>query len=149
MRQIKYLGHIISHNRLGVDPEKLEAIRNIGYPDGPKKILSFLGLTGFYRSFVRGYAELAAPLSDLTKKNTKWVFGEREREAWDNLKEALIKQPILMQPDMEKEFFLDTDASGAGLGATLYQYGDDGEPHAIAYISRKLEGPETRYAPES
>ena len=151
--EVKYLGHIIRCNELCVDPDKTEAIRNIAYPlddgrgKGVKMIQSFLGMTGYYRRFVRRYAELALPLTELTKKKVRWTFGTNQQRAWDLLKEALITEPVLIQPDFDKEFYLDTDASKEGLGACLAQIGEDGEFHPVAFVSRKLHKPELNFAP--
>ena len=97
------------------------------YPEekgGVKKIQSFLGLTGFYRRFIRHYAEIAFPLTELTEKNAKWVWEQRQKEAWDTLVNKICSAPILKQPDFDKEFVLETDASQFGIGAVLLQMGE-------------------------
>lgn len=96
-----------------------------------KQLRGFLGLSGYYRRFIRGYAMLAATLIDLLRKdNFKW--GEQEEQAFVNLKEKLVAAPVLCLLDFTKEFIIETDASDVGLGAVLMQ-GDK----PIAYFSKK------------
>src|SRR4051812_23093058 len=102
-----------------------------------KKIQSFLGLTGFYRRFIPKYAEIANPLTELTKEKAEWKFGEEEKRAWDALRRRCVEAPVLVQADFTKEFLLDTDASKTGIGGALLQVGDDGRLHPISFISRK------------
>jgi hypothetical protein len=72
------------------------------------------------------------------KKDTAWEFGDEQKRAWDKLKTAIAASPILTPPDFEKEFYLDTDASGDGIGGALLQVGEDNRLHAVAYVSRRL-----------
>ena len=151
MSSVKYLGHIVAHNTIGVDPDKIRSVSEIPYPEGSqeervKKVQSFLGLTGFYRRFIKGYANLAHSLTELTKNDVKWKFGDTEKRAWDILKKKVCEEPILCQPDMNREFILECDASKFGLGAVLQQIGADGKLHPISFISRKLSPTERRYA---
>ena len=149
---VKYLGHVVSNGTIGLDPDKITAVRDIPYPtaekleDRIKQVQSFLGLTGFYRRFIRGYSGIAHSLTELTKQGVKWKFEDTEKRAWDLLKTKIIEAPILMQPDMKREFILECDASKYGLGAVLQQIGPDGKLHPISFISRKLTPTERRYA---
>ena len=95
-------------------------------PTTKKEIRTFLGLVGYYQSFIPNLAAIAAPLSDLTRKRqpNKVVWGEPQERACAALKKAVISKPILMLPDVNKEFVLRTDASDIGLGATLLQNRD-------------------------
>lgn len=92
-----------------------------------------------------GYATIAAPLTSLLRKDTAFKRGEEEDKAFNNLKKALISAPVLRRPDFKYPFEIHTDASNVARGAGLMQR-VDGKPQAIAYFSRKMKGPETRYS---
>lgn len=130
--QIDYLGHVISANGLAVNPTKIQAILQWPSPRNVKELRSFLGLAGYYRRFVRQYATIAGPLTDLLRKET-FQWNEWEQVAFETLKQALGSTPVLALPDFSLEFHLETDASGTGIGDVLSQKG-----HPIAYYSQKL-----------
>ena len=146
MSRVKYLGHIVSFGKIEMDPDKLAAIRDFPYPENVKKVQKFLGLTGYYRKFIYRYADIAQPLTRLTRQDTPWVFGPEEKRACNTLKSLMLEKPILTQPDFDRQFYLDTDASGVGLGAVLLQLGDDGTFRPVAYISRQLNKQELNYS---
>ncbi|GKB40626.1 ty3-gypsy retrotransposon protein [Tanacetum coccineum] len=132
-------GHIISRHGVEMDPKKVSAVREWPIPQSQRHVRGFLGLAGYYRRFIKGYATLAAPLTDLLRKDGfKW--GDRESEAFKALKQQLSTTPVLGLPDFEKTFTVETDASGDGIGAVLLQ---NNKP--ICYFSRKL-GPRMRLA---
>ena len=120
-------------------------------PDTYTKVKSFVGLVGHYRHFIKGFANIAAPLYDLTsgenkdKKSEHLDLPPEAREAFDHLKAACLQAPILSFPDFSKPFLLETDASGKGLGAVLSQKQSDGTYHPIAYASRIMNETEQRY----
>lgn len=117
-QRIDCLGHAISSQGLAVDPAKIEVIKNWPVPRSIKEVRSFLGLAGYYRRFVRQYASVAGPLTDLLKKDAiGWT--ERQQHAFEALKSALGSAPVSSLPDFSKEFHVETDASGIGAGAVL------------------------------
>ena len=130
------------------EPSKLVAVESFGTPKTKKGVRAFLGLTGYYRRFIPDYASIAAPLSDLTRNSlpniVKWG-GDCEK-AFQRLKDLLCKSPILHNPDFEKPFILQTDASDRGVGAVLSQKDCNGDDHPIAYFSKKLLPREERYS---
>ena len=148
MGQCTYLGHIVGNGEVKPEETKVEAVRNYPTPTTKKQVRAFLGLTGYYRKFIPSYADLAASLTDLTKKKApnriRWT--PECEAAFVALKEVLCAHPILRSPDFKREFTLQTDASDTGVGALLSQYDDDGIDHPIAYFSRKLLPRETRYS---
>ena len=149
--EINYLAHHMS--KTGVLPSKknLEAIAQCPPPDTYTKVKSFVGLVGHYRRFIKGFANIAAPLYDLTsgenkdKKSEHLDLPQEAREAFDRLKAACLQAPILAFPNFGKPFLLETDASGKGLGAVLSQKQSDGQYHPIAYASRIMTETEQRY----
>ena len=149
--EINYLAHHVS--KRGVLPSKknLEAIAQCPPPDTYTKVKSFVGLVGHYRCFIKGFANIAAPLYDLTSGENKDKKSEHldlpleAPEAFDRLKAACLQAPILAFPDIGKPFLLETDASGKGLGAVLSQKQSDGRYHPLAYASRIMTETEQRY----
>ena len=130
--EIHYLAHHV--NRKGVLPSKknLEAIAECPPPDTYTKVKSFVGLVGHYRRFIKGFANIATPLDDLTsgenkdKKSEHLDLTPEAHEAFNPLKAACLQAPILSFPDFSKPFLLETDTSDKGLGAVLSQKQSDG-----------------------
>jgi len=139
--RIHYLGHVISGEGIAVDPAKVEAIMEWPAPTNVTEVRSFMGLAGYYRRFVEGFSKIANPITELQKKNKKFVWTEKCTEAFQRLKELLTTGSILKVPDMDADFLVCTDASKEGLGGVLMQDG-----RVIAYISRKLRRHEENYA---
>ena len=149
--EINYLAHHISKEGVLPSKKNLEAIAQFPPPDTYTKVKSFIGLIGHYRHFIKGFANIAAPLYDLTsgknkdKKSEHLDLPPEAHEAFDCLKAACFQAPILAFPDFGKTFLLETDASGKGLGAVLSQKQSDGRYHPIAYASCIMTETERRY----
>jgi len=132
--EIDYLGHLISNHGVRADPSKLEALIQWPLPSNLKVLRGFLGLTGYYRKFIRNYGTIAAPLIALLRKNAfQWT--PAATEAFLRLKEAVTSPPVLRLPDFTKPFIVECDACGTGFGAILMQ---EGRP--IAFFSHALKG---------
>ena len=135
-REIVYLGHIISESGVRVNPAKIKAISDFPEPKTKKNIKQFLGLSGFFRRFVRGFSTIAAPLTDVLKEDVPFSWGEKERSAFMKLKDALGQPPVLRFPNFDLPFIVVTDASDLGMGACLMQkWGKN--IHPVAFFSRK------------
>ena len=149
--EINYLAHHVSQKGVLPSKKNLESIAQCPPPDTYTKVKSFVGLVGHYRRFIKGFAKIAAPLYNLTsgdnkdKKSEHVDLSPEACEAFDRLKAACLQAPILSFPDFNKQFLLETDASGRGLGAVLSQKQEDGRYHPIAYASRVMNETEQRY----
>ena len=142
---VSYLGFDVSAEGLRPSQDKIKTILEWPTPQSPKDVRSFLGLCNFYRRFVRGFSMIAQPMTDLTKDNVPWCWGEDQEKAFAQLKIAMTTAPILIFPDFEREFILTTDASLVAVGGILQQdHGRGLQP--IAYSSKKLNAAEIRYS---
>jgi len=144
MQKLKLLGFVVSTNGVTPDPDKVTAIASMPAPRNVKEVRRFLGASGFFRRHVANYATIAAPLTSLTRKDKKFQWGEQDK-AFNELKRALVSAPVLRRLNFAIPFEIHTDASNVAIGACLMQR-IEGNPHAIAYFSRKMKGPETRYS---
>jgi hypothetical protein len=130
--EIEYLGHVVTGQGVSMDKDKVQAVLNWPTPMNVKQLRGFLGLTGYYRRFIKSYAKIASPLTDLLKKEA-YQWNEQAEEAFHQLKNAVTTAPVLALPNFKLPFILETDDSGVGIGAVLHQQG-----HPIAYFSKKL-----------
>uniref|UniRef100_A0A383VGW9 Reverse transcriptase domain-containing protein n=1 Tax=Tetradesmus obliquus TaxID=3088 RepID=A0A383VGW9_TETOB len=145
--EVTFLGFVFTQEGLEPDPRLLTAISNRQPPRNPKEVASWLGLTGYYRRFVKDYAKVAAPLTDLLKKTNPWKWGAEEQQAFDTLKSSLLTPPCLRRADLSRPFYVHTDASGQAVGAILTQKDDTGkEEWVVAYHSRKLTPAQRNYS---
>ena len=133
-----FLGHVISEHGLQPNKEKTKVIANFPVPKNLKQLRRWLGMCGFYRRYVPGFAKIAQPLFALTKKDAPFVWDGKCQEAFDSLKQALLSPQILAFPDWNKPFILTCDASVIGIGSTLSQLDDEGKERPIAYAARGL-----------
>ena len=143
---VDYLGHVVGSGRVEPMTAKVEAIALFPRPETKKDVRRFLGLSGYYRRFIPSYSELAASLTDLTKKGkpNRVLWSEDCEKSFQALKKALQEHPVLSPPDYSKPFLLQVDASERGLGAVLAQEDDNGDEHPVVYCSRKLLDREKR-----
>ena len=144
---VRYLGHKVSTDEIRPDPAKTEAVSKYPVPRNAKGLKQFMGLSNYYRRFVKDYSKIAEPLFKLlTKEGVKnFSWSSSCQNAFDDLKERLISPPILAYPDFKKPFYVHTDASDFAIGAVLCQI-QQGTERVIAYWSRKLQKAERNYS---
>jgi hypothetical protein len=116
---IVFLGHVVSREGTKPDPNKIDDVRKFPVPTNITNVRSFLGLTGYYRKYIKGYSKMAGPLFELTKKDVVFVWDQGRQSAFDDLKRALVQAPVLVRPNFREPFCLDVDWSTKGVGAIL------------------------------
>jgi hypothetical protein len=134
VKEVEYLGHIVSHEGVKVDPNKIKDMMDWTIPKTLKNIIGFLGLIGYYCKFVRNYGRITTPLMTLTKKDA-FSWTPEATKYFEQLKGVMCKAPILTTPDFTKTFIVQCDASTNGIGAVLMQ---EGRP--LAFESQPLKG---------
>jgi hypothetical protein len=142
--EVKYLGYVIDARGLRVDPEKVVAILNIATPKNIRVVRNFLGIVSWYRRFIPEFSIRAEPFARMQQKGNLFIWTEATEKAYTDLKECLVEAPILTCPDFSLSFEVQTDASGAGLGAVLYQL-VKGQEKVIAYASHLLTQSERKF----
>ena len=148
MHSCTYLGHIVGNGEVKPETAKIEAVRTFPQPTTTKQARAFIGLTGYYRKFIPGFASTASPVTNLTHQNSLnlVIWTDACQQAFESLKDSLCDLPILHSPDFTKQFVLQTDASDRGVGAVLSQRDDDSNDHPVLFYSRKLLPREEKYA---
>ena len=144
-RELGFLGHRLSADGVAVDPRKVQSILEWATPTSCTEVRRFTGLANYYRRFVEGYAEVAAPLTALGSPTARFVWSPAAQASFDALKLALSTAPVLRTFDPRRRSVLTTDASGLAVAAILTQPDDEGHQHPVAYESRKLTVAERNY----
>ena len=124
---------------------KIAAVEDMPSPTNVKELQQFLGLSGYYRKFIKGYANITSPVTALLKKDAVWEWTPEREASIQTLKKALVSYPVLRMPDLSKKFYLYTDASGTAIGCILGQKDEKEGEYACYYSSRVLHGAELNY----
>ena len=150
---VQYLGHLVSGKGIRPLPEKLDSIRKIPAPTTPKEIKQFLGIVDSSRKFIPRFADIARPMTNLTRQDIPFEWTMQCQAAFEMLKEAIITSPILKYPDPNKGYTLFTDASKYAWACVLtqeYQYEKDGKEyrinHSITFASGLFKGSQMNWA---
>lgn len=149
--RVDFLGFVVTPDGLEMDPSRIKTIRDWPEPQTFRDIQVFLGFCNFYRKFIRGFADIARPLTNLLlglekgKKPGQVRFTPEERQAFEKLQDAFQRAPVLRHFDPDKPVILETDASKFAMGAVLSQVAEDGRKHPVAFWSAKFKGPALNY----
>ncbi|GKE69802.1 putative reverse transcriptase domain-containing protein, partial [Tanacetum coccineum] len=138
--KVQFLGHVIDSKGIHIYQAKIESIKDWASPKSPTEIRQFLGLAGYYRRFIKGFSKIAKPMTNLTQKNVKFDWGEKEEAAFQLIKQKLCSAPILALPKGSENFVVYCNASHKGLGSVLMQ-----NEKIIAYASQQLKIHEKNY----
>ena len=137
--EVDFLGYNLSEQ--GVMPQKrlTTAINEFQRPTTKKELKRFLGLAGFYRAFIHGFATISQPLNKLTSLHVPFIWDQKCEAAFAQLKQQLVSEPTLIFPKFGEEFIVEVDASDYAVGGVLSQFGTDKKLHPVAYFSTALQ----------
>jgi len=144
--EVDALGHKVTNKGLLPIDKKIEAINQLKQPENITELRSFLGMVGYYRSFIKNYASISAPLCKLLRKNVPFKWTSEQSESFDKLITALTNAPILCYPKYNLPFIIRSDASFTGIGGVLLQLCEDKLEHPICFVSRTLKRAEYNYS---
>ena len=145
VREVGFLGVIIGEDRVKMEKEKVQGVIEWPVPKSVKDVQKFLGLANYYRWFVKDFAKIARPLHEMTRKENKWSWGERQQKAFEELKERFMTEPVLVTPDLDKEMRVEADALDFATGGVLSMKCEDEKWRPVAYISKSLNEAERNY----
>lgn len=142
---VNYLGHEITQTGVRPGDVKSAAIKEYPIPENVKEVRQFLGLTGYFRRFIEKYADIAAPLNELLRKDVEFCWTEARQKAFEKLKGKLIERPVLAVYDPIAEHELHTDASAIAIAGILFQISPEGRKQVVSYFSRGTTATEQKY----
>ncbi|UYV70155.1 hypothetical protein LAZ67_7002015, partial [Cordylochernes scorpioides] len=145
MKRITYLGYEISENQISPSGVNVDVIKSLPPPRDLRCLRSFLGSVTHYAKFINNFNNLRAPLNELLKKNSRFIWTEECQRSFEGLKEALCSKPILQLFNPSLATHIYCDASTSGIGAVLKQEYPDGTQKPFTYFSRALRGAESKY----
>lgn len=143
-KKVMFVGHLISKDGIQSDPEKVRAVQEWPVPTTVKEVQAFLGFANYNRDYVPMYSQKANPLTELTKKDTLFKWGEAQQQAFESIKESLGKNTLLKTFQGNQPTKMETDASDKALGGCILQR-ENGKWRPIAYYSRKFTPAELNY----
>jgi len=142
---VGFLGVIIGEDRVRMEKEKVQGVIEWPILRDMKDVQKFLGLANYYRQFVKDFATIAKPLHEMTRKETKWNWGERQQKAFEELKRRFTTEPVLVTPDLDKEMRVEVDASDFATEGILSMKCKDEKWRPVAYISKSLNEAKRNY----
>jgi hypothetical protein len=143
--EVSFLGFKVGRNGVSMQEDKTAAIRDWAAPTKVKEVQEFLGFCNFYRSFIKDYSKITAPLTNLTKKDQVWNWGPEAEAAFKELKAEFAINRVMAPQDPEKQGIVETDASDAAMGAVYSQVDERGKLRPVAFFSKKFSPAELNY----
>ena len=137
--EIQFLGHRVSKEGIFIDKEKIKQAKEFKPPTNRKQVMRFLGFMNYFHQFIQGYADIASPLFELTRKSVSFVWTEVHQSAWSKLLDSLFNEPVLAHVDFSKQFIVQCDASLKSVGAVILQRDQQDNLRPVLYFSKKLE----------
>jgi hypothetical protein len=128
-----------------MDPVKVTGVEEWKTPKNVKDIHKFLRFCNFYQQFIRGFSQIVKVLNEHLKKGTQWTWGKSEEKAFQELKQHICKEPVLLQPDQTKPFEVEVDTSNYAIGAVLMQRDDKNVLHPVAFFSKTMNKAQRNY----
>ena len=145
VNKVNFLEVIMGQGKIEMEEDKVAGVLNWPVPKTVRDIRKFLGLANYYRQFIKNFAALTRPLNMLTRKNEKWRWEEAQQKAFKQLKEIFATRPLLVVPDLDKEFRVEADTSNFATGGMLSIKYEDNKWRLVAYISKSLNETERNY----
>ena len=148
-KEVEYLGHVVGRGQVKPAEHNIRKIKMAKIPTTLEEVRSFTMLASYYRKFIKGFAKIAQPLTEIMKlkgRKTKVSLNEAQIEAFNQLKEKLASEPVLQMPDFTKPFHVRTDASNYAIGGVLFQYNEAKQERPIYFGSRVLSKTERNYS---
>ena len=119
VKEVEFLEVIIGEDRVRMEKEKVQGVIEWPVPKSVKNVQKFLELANYYRQFMKDFARIAKPLHEMTRKETKWSWGERQQRAFEKLKQRFMTEPVLVILDLDKEMRVEADVSDFATGGVL------------------------------
>jgi hypothetical protein len=141
----KMLGHIISKDRIKIDPSKIESIQKLDHPRNIKELQSFIGKIYFLRRFIPNLAELLRNIKNMLRKYTKIKWSTKFRKSFENVKHALTQAPVLISPDYTKDLYVFSFSFEHTIATILLQKNNEGHEQPIAFFRKSLRDATQNY----
>jgi len=145
VQKVNFLGVVMGQGKIEMEEDKVAGVLNWPVPKMVRDVSKFLGLANYYRQFVKDFAKLAQPLNNLMRKEEKWRWGSKQQKAFEQFKQVFTSRPLLVAPDINKEFRVEADASNFATGGVLSIKCEDNKWRLVAYISKSLNETERNY----
>ena len=143
---VEFLSYILEKGRVRADPKKVRAVEEWERPTDRTQLRRFLGFANFYRRFIQGFSQVAAPLSALTSTLRPFSWSPEAEAAFSSLKSLFTSAPVLIFPDPGRQFIVEVDALDVGIGAVLSQRSEEDQLiHPVAFLSRRFTPAEWNY----
>ena len=144
-RKIGFLGVVIGPDGIEMEKEKVEGVLSWPQPKNVKNVIKFLGLTNYYRRFIKDFARVARPMNMLTRKDEKWTWGDNQQKTFKELNQIFTTKSVLAALDLDKEFRVEVDASNYATGGVLSIKCSDEKWRPVAFILKFLSDTEQNY----